>query len=263
MLPLFHDSGPKGAGDDLEALLLHAGERLKEPARPHQRTETRALAPGCKRRHRVLGPQPSAEGPGDPQEHGCQRITLLLERKYAPLFVAPVFVRVRGVPQRQPRRPARDERQTRARAEAAGVFANGYASVLASIALEAYKLNLPDLASLLVAHYAGPSQELAEYVESAGDVPYAARIRPRFDCLPATAADAFLGQDEMDRLLKQRHALQLDVQSPEATRSRQDSRPTRAQKLQWAAAYRERGDIETAQELEVQIEQETENGPHH
>ncbi|WP_041648002.1 hypothetical protein [Aromatoleum aromaticum] len=119
-------------------------------------------------------------------------------------------------------------------AEAAWVVTNRYASMLASIALEAYKLGHPDLASLLVAHYATPGQELAEYMESAGDLAYAARIRQHFDCSPATAAPAFLAQDDMDRLLKHGHGLQLGVQTQEATRSWQDSRPTRAQQLPWA-----------------------------
>lgn len=191
---------PKGVGDELEALLLQAADRLHEPAP----SLINKLSPihwpaAAKDEIRLLAQAIIKKGSADTLEGAQEKAQRMLERKFAQRFVVQVFVRVMGVPLLQPKPPVPDDYQICAMAEAIGVFANGDLQMLGSIALEAYKFRMPDLASILVASYLAPATELASYAEAEGDLAFAARMRKHLE--PLEENEAFLTTAQLNEML--------------------------------------------------------------
>ncbi len=192
-------AAPKGGGDELEAL-LQVGDRPHEPAP----SLINKLSPirwpaAAKDEIRVVAQAIIKKGPVAALDEAQAQAQRLLERKYAQRFVSQVFVRVMGVPLQQPKPPVPNDAQTDAMADAVRVFTETDLAMRGSIALEAYKAGLPGLASLLVAHYLAPAEELANHAEAAGDLAFAARMRKHLE--PLEENEVFLTTAQLNELL--------------------------------------------------------------
>lgn len=168
----------EGVGDDLEAMLLDAADRIREPGpslinvlKPVRwpevtREEIEVLARGILNR-----------GNAKTIDVARGRALRQLERRYAELFAQQAYVRVMGVPVMQPRPPVPNADQSAAMAKLAVTFANGSASMLAAISEEGYRYyRLAGLAEVLVMENGAQAFELVRQAEEFGDEAFASRI---------------------------------------------------------------------------------------